>query len=300
MTRWGPPAVCIACGAGPRRTLRLSNGKFLLQCPACGLGWWDWTEFEPTELYGQTYFQSGESGVGYGDYAALEPGLRRTARARLGRIELLCKRASGRDAECCGLHLLDIGCGTGVFLDEAARRDWNVAGLEVSPYAGAVARRRNVRVQTTAIEDAQLSPAAYDCITLWDVIEHLRDPAGVLARASAALRPGGVLALSTGDLSSACAQLSGRRWHLFNLPEHLFFFSPASLRALLGLAGLRLARVTREVYWAPLGYACQRLAKMFARPGLARRLAGDACVLPLTLFDVIGVYAVRRTARPGS
>jgi SAM-dependent methyltransferase len=289
MTQLAPPKLCIACGIPPRRSFRLSNGSFLLRCPACGLGWWEWPDFNPAELYDETYFQSAESGDGYNDYAALEPGLRRTARARLRRIQSLVPRAHAAGPR----RLLDIGCGTGVFLDEAVLDVWDAEGLEVSEYASAAARRRHLRVQTAAMEFAAFPAAFYDCITMWDVIEHLRDPAGVLARASSALRPGGVLALSTGDLMSVVARLSGRRWHLFNLPEHLFFFSPASLRALLGRAGLRLVRVTREVYWAPLGYVRERLAKMFGPTTLGRRLPLDNWVLPATLLDVIGVYAIR-------
>jgi SAM-dependent methyltransferase len=291
MRRLAPPEQCIACGAKPRSTLRLPNDCRLLRCPDCGLGWWNWPDFEPAELYGQAYFQSVESSQGYDDYAALEPGLRRTARARLSRICSLVPQACTAKP-----RLLDVGCGTGVFLDEAARQGWQVEGLEVSPYASAEARRRNLRVQTGAIEDAPFPAAFYDCITLWDVLEHLRDPAGVLARVSAALRPRGVLALSTGDVSSLCAWFSGRHWHLFSLPEHLFFFSPTSLRRLLGRAGLRVARVTREVYWAPLSYVRERLAKTFGRSRPTRRLVFDGCLLPASLFDVIGVYAVRRSA----
>ena len=257
------------------------------------MGWWEWPDFSPAELYAETYFQSAESSNGYNDYAALGPGLRRTARARLRRIQSLAPPLGATGAR----RLLDIGCGTGVFLDETARAGWEVEGLEVSAYASAAARGRNLRVQTAAIEGATFPAASYDCITMWDVIEHLRDPAGVLARASSALRPGGVLALSTGDLTSVVARLSDRRWHLLNLPEHLFFFSPASLRALLSRAGLRLVRITREVYWAPLGYVRERLAKMFGRTTLGRRLALDDWVLPATLLDVIGVYAIRPAAR---
>ena len=297
MTRLTPPKACIACGTQPRRSLRLTNEHALLRCPKCGLGWWEWADFEPAELYGQGYFQSAECCQGYNDYAALEPGLRRTARDRLERIDSVGPGWDQSNVTRPARRLLDIGCGTGVFLDEAVQFGWEVEGLEVSEYAANVARRRNLRVQSGAIETANFAAASYDCITLWDVIEHLRDPAGVLASAAAALRPGGVLALSTGDLNATVARLSGRRWHLFTLPEHLFFFTTASLRALLARVGLTVARVTREVYWAPLGYLVERLAKMFGRPAPPSCQALNGIILPATLFDVIGIYAVRRAAR---
>lgn len=296
-----PPAApprCIACDRPPRRTLRLAGGHTLLRCPACGLGWWNWPPLDAAAFYDRAYFQSPRVARGYDDYAALEPGLRRTARGRLRRIAQLL----GRRPAAAPPRLLDIGCGTGAFLEEARRGGWQVAGREVSPYAAEQARRRGLDVACGPIEGQGLPPATYDCITFWDVLEHLRDPAGVLRAAGRALRPGGVLALSTGDVTSLCARLCGRRWHLFTLPEHLFFFSPRSLRLLLNAAGCALRHVLREVNWVPVGYLAERLAKSglpmagglraALRSGPLRRWGARA--VPATLADVLGVYAVRR------
>jgi SAM-dependent methyltransferase len=186
-----------------------------------------------------------------------------------------------------------------VFLAEARRAGWDVQGIEVSEYAAERARARGVAV-TTALAESVAAPAGtYDCVCLWDVLEHVRDPAAVVCQAGAALRPGGVLALSTGDLTSWCARWSGAGWHLFNLPEHLFFFSPASLRALLARAGCRVAEVAREVNWVPLGYIAERLRKapsVLAALAHAARLAPAHWVVPATLGDVLGVYGVRGPA----
>lgn len=298
-----PPPRCIACGTSPRRTLRLSGGVWLLRCPRCLLGWWDWPPFDPQAFYDQSYFQSVAAPKGYDDYTALTAGLERTARGRLRRIETC--RAAHTVPSAGQPRLLEIGCGTGVFLDAARRAGWEVAGIEVSAYAAAQARSRGLDVTCAPVEGLHLDDAACDAVALWDAIEHLRDPAGVLRTAARALRPGGVLALSTGDVTSLCARLTGPRWHLFNLPEHLFFFSPAALRRLLAQAGCRVVRVTREVNWVPAAYILERLRKSKVadsarvRPG--RFLAAAAAyagglVMPATLFDVLGVYAVR--ARP--
>ncbi|MBW7904097.1 MAG: class I SAM-dependent methyltransferase [Phycisphaerae bacterium] len=286
------PSLCIACGRTPRAAGRLPGGAALLQCPRCRLAWWPWPAFDPAALYDRDYFQCPAAAKGYADYASLEPGLRRTARARLRRVE----RLIGADAAPLPPpRILEIGCGVGVFLDEARRRGWEAAGLEVSAYAAEEARRRGLDVQCAAIEDARLEHGRYDCVALWDVIEHLRDPRAALARAADALRTGGVLALSTGDVTSLCARLSGPRWHLFNLPEHLFFFSPAALRQMLAAAGCRVHRMTREVYWAPLSYLSERACKTLGGAPAARPAGGwvRGWLAPATLLDVLGVYAVR-------
>lgn len=281
------PRRCPACDAAPRPGLRLRGGQELLQCPACRLAWWAWEAFDPAAFYDRDYFQSAASSKGYSDYAALEPGVRRTARARLRRISRLLGHRPVR-------ALLDLGCGTGVFLDEARRAGFEVSGVEVSPYGAAVAAERGLSVRRAALNDVELEPSSCDAVTLWDVIEHVPDPAETIARAAGALRPGGVLALSTGDVTSLCARLSGRRWHLFTLPEHLYFFSPASLCMLLQRAGLRVRRITREVNWAPLGYAVERLSKSLVGRHVRLPMGPLArLVLPATLGDVLGVYATR-------
>lgn len=191
-------------------------------------------------------------------------------------------------------YILDIGCSTGVFLDEARARGWRAHGLEVSDYAVQVARRRGLAVRRAAVEELSLPSAAFDCITMWDVIEHLRDPIGVFGEVSAALRPGGVFALSTGDITSFCARLSGSRWHLFNLPEHLFFYSPRSLQLLLARAGLRVVAIRREISWYTADYLFERLAKTLLRRKWSAGPLRDwlqSLQVPASLGDIVSVYA---------
>lgn len=288
------PATCPLCALAPRETLLLRAGIPVRQCPACGLGWWDWPDFEPAQFYDQDYFQSAEVPRGYNDYAALEHGVRRTARARLRRIRSILQQNHPYAAADDG-SLFEIGAGTGLFLDEAVRLGWRTSGCEVSPFAACTAAARGLDVQCSAAESLELRRAAFDAVVLWDVIEHLRDPLAVATAAAGALRPGGVLALSTGDVQSWLARLCGRRWHLYNLPEHLFFFSVPSLRKMLEREGLRVIWVTREWQWVSLGYLWERLAKtLFASSGRVSSQRGPLkWVLPATLFDIVGVYAIR-------
>jgi 2-polyprenyl-3-methyl-5-hydroxy-6-metoxy-1,4-benzoquinol methylase len=297
------PQTCIACGALPRRAFRLRGGVRLEQCPRCHLGWWNWPPFDPGAFYDQGYFQGAGQAKGYDDYAALEAGVAHTARSRLRRITGILSGADSSDITAGRpRRMLELGCGTGVFLDVARQAGWQVEGVEVSAYAGERARERGLAVNTTPVEDLRPTPGAYDCVALWDVIEHVRDPAAVLHAAARALRPGGVLALSTGDVTSLCAALCGPRWHLFNLPEHLFFFSPEALRRLLAQAGGHIVHVTREVNWVPVAYVWERLRKTEGILGhIADRCLRNATLqrmapwlIPATLLDVLGVYA-RRT-----
>ncbi len=293
------PATCIACGTAPRQRFRLQGKTRLLQCPRCLLGWWNWPSFDPAEFYDRDYFASADAAKGYSDYESLATGVRRTARSRLARLDRLrgavVQRSSAKSA---ARNLIDLGCGTGLFLDEARRAGWQVTGREVSHFAVERAVQRGLDVRQATLEDNGLPRAEFDAVTLWDVIEHVRDPHAVLRAATAALRPGGVLALSTGDVASLCARWSGPRWHLFNLPEHLFFFTASSLRLMLRACGLRVVSVVRETNWVPLTYIVERLSKTGLLPRRERvdRLTLSsglaAAVIPATLGDVLGVYAV--------
>jgi len=297
-----PPHICPACAGHPCRRLKLGDRVPLKQCPRCLLAWWDWPALNPVEFYDRDYFDSASQRKGYNNYAALEAGLRQTAAQRLRRIARLLAGSAGHPRDAVGRpRLLDIGCGTGIFLEVAGRAGWQAEGVEVSEYAARQARQRGLHVICQAIGDVALERATYDCVTLWDVIEHLPDPLEVLRKAAGALRAGGVLALSTGDVTSLCARLSGAAWHLFTLPEHLYFFSPTAIRRLFGRAGCKVVRVVREVNWVPVEYILERLGKSCGRPGrlvdrLLKVLRVDRVrewVVPATLLDVIGVYGLR-------
>ncbi len=174
-----------------------------------------------------------------------------------------------------------------------------MAGLELAIEAGREAATRVpgriVRASALALPFAD---ASFDVITLWDVLEHLPDPQRVAAEIARCLRPGGRLALTTGDVESLAARLSGARWHLYTLPEHLFFYSRDSLRRLLEAHGLRLERVRAAGALYPVGYLLERLRKTLWKSGARRESSSRLArlVVPVNLFDVLEVEAVRADA----
>ncbi len=294
-----PPTCCIACGGTPQNRWHVGETA-IVQCPRCLLAWWDWESFDPTAFYDRAYFQSTSDTKGYDNYAALEDGVRRTASARLHRISAIMAQKTATPTP--PKSLLEIGCGTGLFLDEARQQGWACTGNELSAYAVDQARARGLNVEQGSAECAPLPRGPFECVALWDVLEHLRAPQQVLQAAATRLRPGGILALSTGDVASLCARVSGPRWHLFNIPEHLFYFSIPALERLLSSANCRIVKITREVNWVPVAYVLERLRKGGGMLGhladIFRHLPGarasQRTLLPAILFDVLGVYAVRR------
>jgi SAM-dependent methyltransferase len=94
----------------------------------------------------------------------------------------------------------------------------------------------------------------FDIITMFDFIEHVRDPEDLLRCARLRLNPGGVLLLTTPRVGSISWRLMGPHWFHY-VSEHLWFFSPASVRALLGRDGFRSVEVQSAAKAVAVGYA---------------------------------------------
>jgi 2-polyprenyl-3-methyl-5-hydroxy-6-metoxy-1,4-benzoquinol methylase len=90
-------------------------------------------------------------------------------------------------------RVLDVGCGAGAFLEAARRSGAEVAGIEIDPSAANAARSRGVSVTIGSILGAVPLGYGWDVVTLWDVLDHLDDPAEALARLRARMKPGGLL-----------------------------------------------------------------------------------------------------------
>jgi 2-polyprenyl-3-methyl-5-hydroxy-6-metoxy-1,4-benzoquinol methylase len=233
--------ACNLCGSVERRPYRPGTGLGLVRCERCRLVYVHPRPglAEIAAVYDERYFRSEDSGtVGYADYLGDEANIRRTFARRLERLERWVR--PGR--------VLDVGCAAGFFLDEARRRGWTPQGLDVSAFAVQYARTRfGCDVRHAGLLEASLPAAAYDLVTMWDVIEHVPDPAACVRRAAELLRPGGLLALATPDLGSLPARLTGARWIGYKLSrEHLYYFERRTLRRLLGTAGLEVVD-TRHV-----------------------------------------------------
>jgi 2-polyprenyl-3-methyl-5-hydroxy-6-metoxy-1,4-benzoquinol methylase len=142
-------------------------------------------------------------------------------------------------------RLLDVGCGPGLFLDEARGRGWEVEGVEASPVPASIARERfGLAVHTGVLEEAPLAEESFDVITFFDVLEHLPAPRAVLGRARRLLKRGGLLVAQSPNLASLMANLTAERWRWYFLPQHLHHFTPATLGRLLRSERLEPVRTT--------------------------------------------------------
>lgn len=137
-------------------------------------------------------------------------------------------------------RLIDIGCSTGLFVDQARQAGFDVMGAEFSAASAQFARRHfGIEVADGDIHAVDALPQSFDVLTMFDVIEHVRDPARDIAAAHRLLRPGGLFIASTPNIDGLFPRASKPfarmldHWPHPEPPWHLYQFSVATLSAML-------------------------------------------------------------------
>ena len=101
-------------------------------------------------------------------------------------------------------------------------------------------------LRPVALEDCGFEPGSFDAVSLFDVLEHLIDPAATLRACARLLRPGGIVFLYVPNYDSASRLLMGQAAHFIWPTHHLNYYTPATARDLLARHGLDAAYVATE------------------------------------------------------
>jgi len=149
----------------------------------------------------------------------------------------LVSRHSGKTAG----RIMDVGCGTGAFLKVMQDAGWTITGLEPDAAARAKAVDRGVPAHEPSEIYRLKDP--FDVITLWHVLEHVHDLHGYLDRIEQLLLPDGALFIAVPNYTSHDGQHYGQNWAAYDVPRHLYHFSPYSLRMLMAGHGLRVVQM---------------------------------------------------------
>jgi 2-polyprenyl-3-methyl-5-hydroxy-6-metoxy-1,4-benzoquinol methylase/predicted RNA-binding Zn-ribbon protein involved in translation (DUF1610 family) len=269
---------CPACG-----TLQIHKFKYsknhcdILQCTGCGLGRTRAREFDPTTYYAESYFSGGKTD-GYADYLGAEPVLRREFAGTVNFIRQL--RPSGK--------LIELGCAYGFFLQEA-KPYFEVAGVELAAEAAAHCRAQGLNVLTGLADQPTLSVLGNaDVFVLLDVIEHLPDPYETLRLCAQHLNPGGVIVITTGDFASPVARITGAAWRLMTPPQHLWFFTPESIRRMSARLALSVQSLGHPWKLVPVSLLLFQLRRMLGLR-VVKIAKGGGLGVPVNLFDAMRI-----------
>jgi SAM-dependent methyltransferase len=138
---------------------------------------------------------------------------------------------------------LDVGCGAGTLLRAARRCGWDAVGTEIAANAVGALRNDGFEVHLGELQALELESASFDVISLVEVVEHVPDPAALLAATTRLVRPGGAVYVTTPHGRGISARVLGTRWSAVVPPEHLSLVSVRGMRKLFERAGLRPRRV---------------------------------------------------------
>lgn len=286
---------CPICGQENYKKKFIVDKFEIVKCNGCGLvSVNNRPSFdEIMVLYNESYFNNKTHNVGYLNYNATEKSLRINFKKRAEEI-LKCWRNPNFD-------LLDIGASTGYFVSECNKLGINAEGIEVSGEAVDFASNQlGLNIVRSALEEFE-SNKKYDVITAWDVVEHSAYPDKFFKKVNSLLKIKGMFLFTTGDIESMISKISGRKWHLFNLPDHLFFYSPKTIKRILEINGFQVKSIKYPWNYYNLGYLIERFLKKFLGfknsewiKKLAYNNTTKNIILPFNLFDIMEVKAAKK------
>lgn len=251
---------CPACGSAARTpVLGDGSGCFdLARCDRCGL------------VHSLGHHPPMLLDAGYGLRAATHDGVDRRRKQRS--IALYDRLTEGAIAgPSAGARALDLGCNTGLLLDELQALGWRTEGVERAPGAREFAAAKHV-IHDLDLEDddARVHERGdgFDLVTITHVLEHMKRPVTVARFIARHLTADGLAVVEVPNWDDAARGLWGKRYRPLELGDHVCFFDRDSLRAVLEQGGLRV----RTLWSQPQG-ATTVMASLLTAVDAVRALA---------------------------
>lgn len=188
------------------------------------------------------------------------------------------------------LKVLDIGCSSGEFLMVMKQFGCSVYGIEPSDALRKIAVEKNgISVFAGTLPNKKVENESFDLVSMWDVLEHVRDPSRFIADASILLDRGGRLLLNIPMIDTLPARLLRGLWP-FYLDVHLYYFSMSNLTQLLSKNGFEVEVIRPYFQTLPVGFL---LSRYFPSPLI--RYSRILNMIPLTYYMGQRTILARKT-----
>ena len=136
--------------------------------------------------------------------------------------------------------ILDVGAGTGAFLREMQKAGWYVEGVEPDSEAIKKAASLHGIIVKKSDELFQLTENGYDVITLWHVLEHVHQLHEYIEQLKLLCKPKGRIFIAVPNYTSNDGEHYGSAWAAYDVPRHLYHFSPAAMNTLMDEHGFKI------------------------------------------------------------
>ncbi|MDU1904277.1 MAG: class I SAM-dependent methyltransferase [Dysgonomonas sp.] len=223
--------LCPVCNNGDTKESLIcqdylvTNELFsIYQCPECGFSF---TQDFPSENEIGIYYDAPE----YISHSDTDKGLINSLYHMARNISLKSKTKLILKYTNIGKgKLLDIGTGTGYFLHAMCKKSWIVTGIEKSEATRTYAHKKfglNIQDSDYLFE---IPDKTKDAITMWHVLEHIEKLNPTLANLHRILKDNGTLFIALPNKSSFDANHYGKYWAAYDVPRHLWHFSPSDFQ----------------------------------------------------------------------
>ncbi len=234
---------CVVCGSVHQNIWNevvdysVSKETFILaDCMECGFRF---TQNPPAEADCAPYYDS----QNYVSHSDTQEGVLYWLYHKV-RSFMLSRKASLIRKLGSGKNILDVGCGTGYFAGYMAGMGYSVHGIEVDEKARTLAQEKfSIPVSPPpALLDGNIT-GRFHFITLWHVLEHLYDPDRYWAAFHRLLDDHGFLIVALPNHRAHDAQHYGQYWAGYDVPRHLWHFTPKTMEMMAERNHFRLCNI---------------------------------------------------------
>ena len=232
---------CPVCNSGeinPLLTVKdftVSGEQFVIwQCNICTLRF---TQDVPDEASIGKYYKSSD----YISHSNTSKGLLNATYQRVRKFTLVQKaKLIENFTKTNAGNLLDVGCGTGSFLNAMKEKGWNTTGIEPDEDARKIAKDLyNLNISEPE-ELNNLDANTFNAITLWHVLEHVHDLHNYIEKLKSLIKKEGRIFIAVPNYQSLDSGIYRLHWAAYDVPRHLYHFTPKAIESLMQQHGLKI------------------------------------------------------------